>query len=83
MTESTECNEHIWYWVSRWTFQCDKCGKYGEWDGDGYVDESEDSAQMTEQIKRYECEGCKKKFETFLSWVGIHCDNCGEWVKRV
>ena len=44
MTDELKCNEHEWYWVSRWTFQCGNCGKYGNWDGDGYIEENEDSA---------------------------------------
>lgn len=33
-------SKHKWVWIRRWTFQCEKCGKFGEFD-DGYIMESE------------------------------------------
>jgi hypothetical protein len=32
--------KHKWVWAHRWTFKCEKCGKYGTME-DGYVMEED------------------------------------------
>lgn len=43
-----EIHDHKWVFVSRWTFKCDICGKWGDFE-DGYVLES-DNQQTGETI---------------------------------